>query len=891
MVVGRTLSHYRVDARLGAGGMGEVYRARDLKLDRDVALKVLPENALADEAARSRFRKEAHALSRLSHPHVAHLLDFDSENGTDFLVMELVSGSSLDEALRPGPLPEKDVLRLGAQLARGLQAAHERGVLHRDLKPSNLHLTEDGLLKILDFGVARLAPRPEAAHGHTTATETAAGAVVGSPPYMAPEQLLGKPPDARSDLYSAGAVLYELATGRRPFGSRSGVALTDAILHEPPPPPRSLSASLSPALESVILKALDKDPELRYQSAKDLLVDLERLQLRGDWRLSGAGAEDTAVTGLAGRARASTADARRRRSWRRALAIAASAATALLFVALWVLQSPPPPRITDIRPLGLDVGEFYRDPVQPSWTTDGVRLYYVVKKKDRLGLYQVALHGGEPAEIPTPFHNQWPQIWGYLRRESALLVLTVPPEAEPPYPVWLVPLPSGTPRRVGNLVANVVAVSPDEKRLALTTREGTGSRIVVVSLDDPLAPPLVEFRLPNGGGWTCWSPDGRRLRFTAGPPEGGWREPWVWEASVTGEAPRPLWPGRGGDWSPDGRQFVLERPTPLGVRFDVWAVHEGRMLPWTRSRPAQLTRGPVSFTEVGARPDGGGLLAYGEIARGELQRFDRQTRRFERFLGGESVGMVRASPDGEWLAWVTFPEGTLWRARRDGSEWMRLTSSQAMAFLPAWSPDGKQIAFVGRDPGDAGESVRVVSADGGPIEVLTRPDAGSHFWDPCWLPDGKSLIFSERTWFLPGIQRLDLDTRKVSPLEGGEKLVFPKCGPRGQLLAAKEGGAGLVSYWPERGAWEEVGGANGTLYPTWTRDGRSLCGLAWDKNRIECYSFATRRNETLAEIGDNPLLASGWLWVPWFGLDADDNPLVMFDRSTRDLYALDWEAP
>jgi serine/threonine protein kinase len=174
VVVGRTLSHYRVDERLGAGGMGEVYRARDLKLDRDVALKVLPENALADEAARSRFRKEAYALSRLSHPHVAHLLDFDSENGTDFLVMELVAGSSLDEALRPGPLPEKDVLRLGAQLARGLQAAHERGVLHRDLKPSNLHLTEDGLLKI-PTSAPRPAPGPEAAHGHTTATETAAG--------------------------------------------------------------------------------------------------------------------------------------------------------------------------------------------------------------------------------------------------------------------------------------------------------------------------------------------------------------------------------------------------------------------------------------------------------------------------------------------------------------------------------------------------------------------------------------------------------------------------------------------------------------------------------------------------------------------------------------------
>jgi len=346
-VVGRTLSHYRVVERLGAGGMGEVYRAHDLKLDRDVALKVLPEGSLADESARSRFHKEAHALSRLCHPHVATLLDFDTENDTDFLVLELVTGPSLEQRLRPGPLLE-NVLRLGAQLARGLQAAHEQGIVHRDLKPSNLHLTPDGLLKILDFGLARLLRREPGESTADTATETAAGAVVGSPPYMAPEQLLGKPPDARADLYSAGAVLYEMATGRRPFGTRSGVALTDAILHEPPPPPRSASPELSPGLESVILKALDKDRELRYQTAKDVLVDLERLQLRPDSRpLSGAPTARLA-SGLApspGPGRGTVFS--RSRPWRRAPGFVAAAAVVTVgTIAVWVSRSTRVPRVT-----------------------------------------------------------------------------------------------------------------------------------------------------------------------------------------------------------------------------------------------------------------------------------------------------------------------------------------------------------------------------------------------------------------------------------------------------------------------------------------------------------------------------------------------------------------
>ncbi len=273
-MIGRVLGHYRILDRIGAGGMGEVYRARDSRLERDVALKILPADRLADETVRRRFRKEAHALSRLSHPHIATVHDFDSQDGVDFLVMELIRGEGLEEKLRSGPLPEKEVLRLGAQLARGLLAAHEHGVVHRDLKPSNLCLTEDGLLKILDFGLARV----EAPVSDTSGpTETAEPAIVGTVPYMAPEQIWGRGVDPRTDIYAAGNVLYEMATGEHPFAEAHGPLLTDAILHQAPSSPRQLEPQLSPGLEFVILKALEKEPERRYQSAKDLLLDLERL--------------------------------------------------------------------------------------------------------------------------------------------------------------------------------------------------------------------------------------------------------------------------------------------------------------------------------------------------------------------------------------------------------------------------------------------------------------------------------------------------------------------------------------------------------------------------------------------------------------------------------------
>ena len=276
-MIGRTLGHYRIVEKIGAGGMGEVYRARDERLERDVALKVLPAGTLTDEHARKRFRKEALALSKLNHPNIATVFDFDTQDGTDFLVMELVEGVTLSDKLAGGPLLEKEITRLGMQLAEALEEAHERGVVHRDLKPGNVMVTPKGQAKILDFGLAKLVRPDVASATATTESFTETQAVAGTLPYMAPEQLRGEQVDARSDIYATGAVLYEMATGQRPFPETHGPRLTDAILHQAPRLPSGLNRRVSPVLENIILKALDKEPERRYQSAKELLVDLRRL--------------------------------------------------------------------------------------------------------------------------------------------------------------------------------------------------------------------------------------------------------------------------------------------------------------------------------------------------------------------------------------------------------------------------------------------------------------------------------------------------------------------------------------------------------------------------------------------------------------------------------------
>jgi tetratricopeptide (TPR) repeat protein len=273
--IGQVLGHYRIVEMVGSGGMGVVFRAHDEQLHRDVALKILPQLELLSEPARRQFRREALSLARITDPNVAMAFDFGRDQGVDYLVTEYVPGITLNAKIAGRALPEGEVLDLGKQLASGLENAHRQGVIHRDLKPGNLRITPEGRLKILDFGLAFLL-QAEAAIA-PTAPLTESFATAGTLPYMSPEQIKGNKPDARADIWSAGAVLYEMSTGKSPFGDLTGPPLIAAILDQTPPAPRTLNPKISDGLERVVLRALQKDPAERYQSAGDLRIDLNSL--------------------------------------------------------------------------------------------------------------------------------------------------------------------------------------------------------------------------------------------------------------------------------------------------------------------------------------------------------------------------------------------------------------------------------------------------------------------------------------------------------------------------------------------------------------------------------------------------------------------------------------
>jgi serine/threonine protein kinase len=277
-LIGTTVQHYRIGERLGAGGMGEVYKAEDVRLGRPVALKFLPHELKTDPESRARLLNEARAASLLRSPNIAVTYDIGEVSGSDFIVMEYVDGELLSSRVSKGPLAIREVIEIGLQVTDALEEAHGRGIVHRDVKSANLMRTERGLVKVLDFGLAKFVKPDGADAARVTQPQvTIAGMVVGTVSYMAPEQALGRPVDHRTDLFSLGVVLFELATGRIPFTGGSPTEIIDHILHEIPPPPSRLAASTPPSFDAVVARALEKSPTFRYQSARDMHEDLRHV--------------------------------------------------------------------------------------------------------------------------------------------------------------------------------------------------------------------------------------------------------------------------------------------------------------------------------------------------------------------------------------------------------------------------------------------------------------------------------------------------------------------------------------------------------------------------------------------------------------------------------------
>lgn len=758
---GDRVLHYRIVDLLGHGGMGIVYRARDVRLDREIALKCPRADLREDSVARHRFLRESRAASRLTHPNIVPVFDVFEANGIPWIAMELIEGPRLDERLHDGlPLPLEEILRHAEELTDAVATAHAHGILHRDLKPGNVLIGRDGRARITDFGLARFLPSPDSGSVSTTVSSslTMEGRVVGTPQYMAPEQLLGGTVDARSDLYALGVLLYEMSTGRPAFPPSSQWDALATVLRREPVAIARLNYEVPPELERIVRKAIAKRPEERYQSAGDMLADLRSLRRRiaaGDYEPDEAWAPG--------------------RRWRRRRTVAFALTAAVLAAVAFVVGrfvgsgAGEPPGVIPRQVTTGTAGESH-----PAIAPDGTLVAYVSDEAGSPDVWLVDARGGNPLRLTDDPAEDTDPAWFPDGASIAFVSDRGGREA-----VWRVPALGGSATLI---VPDAVdpAISRDGRRIAFARPGPSGAlRIAVADLGNPAS-----IRLLTGdadGTWShttpAWSPDGTTLAYAEAdgirliPASGGasrrlpgtgrdshpvWtadgrallvsslREETqaLWRVPIDGGPATRLTLGAGPEADPSTDRtgshlaFTTEAEDPDVAIRNLRGAAEHRIRSMRLDYSPALAAGGEFVVFVTDRWGGAGALAFQSLRDG------RPTGPIKR-LTDFSVGPPAVSPDGRWIAFhrAVGGERDIWILPAEGGEARRFTETAAVDIHPAWSPDGSRLAYVSTRDGRSRVWIEPVAA-GRPSGAARPLDAGEHDAAcPSWSPDGRAIVY------------------------------------------------------------------------------------------------------------------------------------------------------